>query len=107
MFEPIFKQKGIIPFPKHFENKFDGYLGEKDSGVFVSYIQSKEKGKGNFTKLLRYLKGKYNWIKIPTPSNTMRIIALKKGFKETKEFFPEPFNEWGDILIWEKKPNTV
>jgi len=102
-----YKEKGVIPFPKHFENKFNGYLGEKDEGIFISYIQSKEKGKGNFSKLLRYLKGKYKWIRIPTPSNTMRLIALNKGFKEKKEFFPEPFNEMGEVLLWEKVQERI
>lgn len=102
MSEPVFKEKGTIPFPKQFQDKFEGWLGEKDGGVFISFIRSKEKGKGNFSKLLRCLKGKYAWIKIPTPSNTMREICLKKKFKETTEYFPEPFNEWGTILLWQK-----
>jgi hypothetical protein len=104
MTEPVFKEKGTIPFPEQFKDKFEGWLGEEDEGVFISFIQSKEKGKGNFSKLLRYLKGKYEWIMIPTPSNTMGNICLKKGFKETTEYFPEPFNEWGTILLWQKNP---
>ena len=104
---PIFKENGTIPFPKQFQNKFGGYLGEKDKGVFISFINSKEQGKGNFSRLLCYLKGKYDWIKIPTPSNIMRNICLKKGFRETTEFFPEPFNEWGTILLWQKNPELT
>lgn len=104
MQEPSFKEKGTIPFPIHFKDKFDGYLGEIDDGVFISAIYSKEKGKGNFSRFLRYLKGKYAWIKIPTPSNTMRVIALSKGFVEKEEFFLEPFNEMGEVLLWEKNP---
>lgn len=102
MMKPVFKEKGVIDFPEHFKNKFGGYLGEQDDGVFISFIRSKEKGKGNFSRLLRYLKGKYSWIKIPTPSNAMRNICLKKKFREVEEFFPEPYNEMGTILLWRK-----
>jgi len=70
--------------------------------VIISQIRSKEPGKGNFSKLLKELKAKYNWVRIPTPSNTMRYIATKKGFVSKEEYFPEPFDEWGEMLVWTK-----
>lgn len=81
-------------------DKFEGYLTEKDKGVWISSIKSKELGKGNFSKLLKHLKNKYNWIKVPTPSNKMRAILKKKGFVSTAEFFPEPINEVGEVMLW-------
>jgi len=103
MIKPMFMENGIIPFNETFHPEFDGYLGEKDTGVFISFIKSKEKGKGNFSSLLEELKQKYDWIKIPTPSNLLIDICLNKGFKLKQEFFPEPFNENGVILFWKKE----
>ena len=91
-------QKGIIPFGKSFHPEFDGYIGEKDDGVFISAIHSNQKGKGNFSRLLQELKEKYNWIKIPTPSNTLIKICAKKGFVLRPEYFPEPCSDWGEVL---------
>ena len=98
----IVERKGekIIPFSKDFHPEFDGWIGEKEEGVWISYISSKQEGKGNFSKLLKELKAKYEWIKIPTPSNKMLKICQKKGFILTREYFPEPFNETGDVLLW-------
>lgn len=96
------KQMFKLPY-----NLFDGYLSEVDDGIIISHISSKEKGRGNFSRLLRELKEKYPWIKIPTPSNQMREIALKKGFTLKQEFFPEPFNCMGKVLFWEKQKNEV
>jgi len=92
----------IIKFGKDFHPEFDGWLGEEGEGVYISYISSKEKGQGNFSKLLDELKGKYVWIKIPTPFALMRSIALEKGFVSKIEYFPEPFNENGEILFWKR-----
>lgn len=103
MNKPIFMEKGVIPFSETFHPEFEGYLVEKDKGIFISFINSKEKGKGNFSKLIEELKQKYEWIKIPTPSNTMVEICLRKGFELKQEFFPEPFNETGEMLFWKKE----
>ena len=100
--KPVFKEKGCVEIPEQFKDLFDGYFGEQDDGVFISFIKSKHPQNGNFSKLLNYLKENYRWIKVPTPSNTMRLICLKKGFVSKMEFFPEPFNEVGEIMFWEK-----
>jgi hypothetical protein len=51
-----FKEKGIIEFGKDFHPEFEGYIGEKETGVFISFIESKDKNKGNFSKLLEEFK---------------------------------------------------
>ena len=85
---------------------FDGYISEVDDGVFISAIKSLNQGQGDFSKLLIRLMNKYNWIKVPTPSNQMIKILVRKGFIIKKEFFPEPFNCVGDIMFWEKTPKN-
>ena len=81
---------------------FDGYISEVDGGVFISSISSKNQGQGNFSNLLKKLKERYKWIKVPTPSNKMIKILSQKGFVMKEEFFPYPFNEIGTIMFWEK-----
>ncbi len=82
---------------------FRGYISEVEDGVIISHISAVHKGRGDFSRLLNELKQKYKWIKIPTPSNQMKEIVLKKGFILKQEFFPEPFNCMGIIMFWERK----
>ena len=81
---------------------FDGYISEVDDGIIISHISSNNQGKGNFSNLLKELMEKYNWIKVPTPSNQMVEILIKKGFVMKQEFFPFPFDCMGSIMFWEK-----
>jgi hypothetical protein len=92
----------MIEFGKGFHPEFIGWLTEDNRGVFISFIDSKDKGRGNFSKLLDELKEKYDWIKIPSPSNDMVEITARKGFRLVQEFFPEPFGEMGDVMVWKK-----
>ena len=80
---------------------FDGYMCEEDDGIIISQIISKRKGEGNFKRLVNELKQKYRFIKIPTPSNQMREIALHLGFTQKLHYFEE-FEEMGEIMYWEK-----
>jgi hypothetical protein len=96
MEQEIFK---IIELDK---NLFDGYLSEVGTGVYISAITSKQIGKGNFSKLIKELKLKYDFIKIPTPSNMMGLRAKHLGFIEKEEYFGEPFNSMGKVMLWEK-----
>ena len=84
------------------EELFEGYISEIDDGVIISHITSKFQGQGNFSKLLRQLMEKYNWIKVPTPSTKMCEILEKKGFIVKEEFFPYPFECMGIIMLWIK-----
>ena len=84
------------------KNLFDGYLSEMDDGVWISAIESKKIGDGDFSRLIKQLKKKYNWIKIPTPSNMMSERAEHLGFVKKEEYFGEPFNEMGIIMFWTK-----
>lgn len=93
------EQIGMIELDKEL---FNGYISEVDDGVIISHVSSNNQGQGNFSKLLNQLMEKYNWIKVPTPSNQMIEILIKKGFVMKEEFFPYPFDCIGTIMFWEK-----
>ena len=84
------------------ENLFKGYISEVEDGVWISAIKSKNIGNGDFSKLIKQLKKRYNWIKIPTPSDKMVKVSRHFGFIMKKEYFKEPFNEMGTIMFWSK-----
>jgi hypothetical protein len=85
---------------------FDGYLSEQEDGIWISSITAKRIGNGDFSRLIKELREKYNWIKIPTPSNMMKERAKHLGFIEREEWFGEPFNEMGLIMFWSKNGQT-
>lgn len=89
------------------EDKFSGYISEVEDGIWISAIKSKNIGKGDFSELIKELKMKYNWIKIPTPSVMMIEISRHLGFSEKEEFFGEPFNEMGLVMYWKKDDVNV
>ena len=82
--------------------KFRGYMAEQAGGIFISAIESIEQGKGHFSELISELKQKYAFIKVPTPSRRMVMICLHLGFKLETEWFPEPFNEEAELMVWRK-----
>ena len=61
------------------------YLFRKDSTMIVSFIETVTPGKGYFSQLLNNLKKSGYNVKVPTPSNIMREILIKKNFKYTVE----------------------
>lgn len=82
--------------------KFEGYLSEVEEGVWISAIKAKKIGNGDFSRLIKDLKQRYKWIKIPTPSIMMVERAIHLGFVMREEYFAEPFNEVGNVLYWRK-----
>lgn len=84
---------------------FEGYLSEIDNGVWISHIKAKNIGRGDFSRLIKTLKEKYIYIRIPTPSSMMKEIAKHLGFIEIKEYFGEPFDEFATVMLWKKPYN--
>lgn len=90
-----------ITFGDEYHPEFEGYVWEKDGGIYISLIESKDKGKGNFSKYLQELQEKYEFIRVPTPFALMRQICMRKGFTETFEWFEEVGEEC-EILEWRR-----
>ena len=82
------------------EDKFDGWLGKKGHYIYISFIISKQEGKGNLSRLFdEILKAGYG-IKVPTPFAHMMSICVKKGFKRTFEY-SQDFRE--HVEVWVKE----
>lgn len=92
-----------LKFCKRFHPEFEGYLTEFKGGIWISLISAKEIGQGHFSLLIKELKKKYSFIKIPTPSKMIMGISIHLGFKIKTEFFGSPYNEMGTIMLWEKR----
>ena len=81
-------------------NRFDcgSYLFKVGNYVYISFIHSKEQGKGYLSSLFDAIQNKGFGIKVPTPFAKMEAICVKKGFKKTQEFF-EAAGENADVYV--------
>jgi len=70
-------------------DKFRGYLSIEDKTIWVSTAYSLQKGKGNYSKLIRNLHQAGYQIKVPSQFPRMIQICKHLGFTETTELFPE------------------
>ena len=81
---------GIIELDSEFakeigftSDKFDGWLWiDRGCCVLISLIVSKQRRQGNLSNLFNAILSKGFDIKVPTPTNMMKAILLKKGFIE-------------------------
>ena len=97
----ILEKQREIKFGKNFHPEFKGYVTEEGDGIWISIIEAKEIGKGHFSNLIKEFKEKYSFIKIPTPSKMIIKRAIHLDFKLKREYFASPYNDYGDILLWE------
>lgn len=72
-------------------DKFESvsYLWMKDAYIWISFIVSSRPGEGNLSKVFDNILKKGYGIKVPTPFKKMKMILIKKGFKQTYEYFDE------------------
>ena len=90
----------LIKLPK---DKFEGYFGLTRDELIIFSIKSKNQGQGDFSDLLKMFMQIRSRIEVPTPSNQMREILLKKGFRFEDKWFGDGFDCYGKILVWEEK----
>jgi len=67
-------------------DKFEGWLWKNGNDIWISFIESKHKGRGDLSRLFETILEKGYTIKVPTPVDKMKLILIKKGFKKTTEF---------------------
>ena len=61
----------------------DSYLWQLDGYVLISLIESK--AKGNFRDLVQQIQADGFGVKVPSPSNEMRRIVTKNGYRQIEE----------------------
>ena len=90
---PLAKEIGFTP------DKFEGWLGLKDGYIYISFIISKQRGKGNLSKLFDKILSLGYGIKVPTPFASMEEICRKKGFRKIIEHD----RRMGNVEVWVKE----
>lgn len=73
------------------------YLWKKDQAIYISFIESLEKG--NFKALIEMLIECGYDIKIPTPMGAMRNIVIQNNYKPTIELD----DKIGPVEVWTLK----
>ena len=61
------------------------YLSQKGDYIYISMIESVQKGKGYLSELFDAITTKGYGIKVPTPFPVMEAILIRKGFSKTIE----------------------
>jgi len=85
-------------------DKFKGWLWKVDKYIYISFITSKQPGRGHLSKLFDAILSKGYGIKVPTPSALMRAILMKKGIMRRDEF-DKRIKEVYEV--WVKEPNQT
>ena len=97
---------GIIELDSEFGRKIgftsdkffvSSYLWKKEGYIYISAIESREKGKGHQSSLFNAILSKGYGIKVPNPFPLMEVIIGIRGFartEETSERYPEPVEVW-------------
>ncbi len=80
-------------------DRFDGWLWDEGDNVFISFIESKDEGKGNLRQLIQTIWDEGKTVKVPTPSTRMAMILARMGFRPT-------MIDWDDepCEVWVKSP---
>ncbi len=80
-------------------DKFDGYLWKNGEYITISFIVSKQEGKGNLSRLFKTINEKGYKIEVPTPFANMELILICHGFKKT--IINDPL--MGKVEVWQQK----
>ena len=71
------------------KSKFKGYLSIEGNTIWISSVWSNQRGKGNFSRLIKNIHKNGYEIKVPSPFPHMEAICQHLGFTKTSELFVE------------------
>jgi hypothetical protein len=74
------------------------YLWRNGDRIIISFIESKNEGKGDLSRLFNSIEALGLRVAVPTPMLRMRAILKRKGFKPHGEY-----SEMGTVEMWEKE----
>jgi len=75
------------------------WLWLKDGYIYISMIESKNPGHGDFSELVNKILEKGYGVKVPTPFSMMQAILSRKGFKKAME----QDQDLGAVEVWIKE----
>ena len=84
-----------------FKPPLHGWYAVNGRLVVLSFVVSLEEGKGHVSDLLAKWKREYDEIQVPTPSNRMRGLCERRGFK-SEMVWMEEVREYGECMVWRK-----
>ena len=79
-------------------DRFDGWLWDNGDRVLISFVESKQPGKGHFSEMVRRIEESGKRVAVPTPLGKMEFILKKWGFAPHIEQDPM----LGSVEIWER-----
>ena len=98
IYQPIYPGTEYADHLGFTSDKFLGYLLDlNDGAIWISFIISKQPGKGHFSQFLERLLLIGKTVKVPTPFPGMEQILIHKEFTHTIEIF-----EFLQIDVWVK-----
>jgi len=76
------------------------YLWKRGNYIYISFIISKQPGRGNFSNLVKRILALGYGVKVPTPSAAMRRILQHLKFRRSVEYWAE-VREY--VEVWVKE----
>jgi len=83
---------------------FSGWIWKKGSEIYISFIESRYPGQGNFSRPLDNILGAGYTPVIPTAMGRMEAILMAKGYSHCWEWWDE-MGDWCDV--WYKRPGEI
>ena len=80
-------------------DRFDGYLWDCGERILISFIESKDPGKGHLSELFLRIEQSGKRVAVPTPLGQMESILKHKGFLPHVENDPV----CGPVEVWERE----
>ena len=81
-------------------DKFDGWLWHEPPFIVISFIESRNPGRGNLSQLFKTIQESGFRIRVPTPLGRMVSILEKKGF--TPSLIED--ETFGSVEVWDSPP---
>lgn len=78
------------------KEKFDGWLWKTGNRITISFVESKDPGKGHLRDLMDTIELSFRYeLAVPTPMRRMVSILEARGFKPVIEE-----TDWGPCEVW-------
>src|SRR5688572_27352688 len=83
-------------------DRFDGWLWEDGERIWISFIESKQQGKGHLSELFHAIEAAGFYVAVPTPFPRMEAILRREGFEPHHELI-----QGDDVEVWYKPRSSA